>query len=205
MAQMTMVQAINDALKSELKRDEDVLVFGEDVGVNGGVFRVTEGLQKEFGEDRVFDTPLAESGIGGLALGLAVTGYRPVMEINSQDSYLKYLTKLQVKLLVHVSVQASKPAPVTIRAPFGGGVHTPELHADNLEGILAQSPGLKVIIPSGPYDAKGLLISAIQSNDPVVYLEHMKLYRSFREEVPEEEYTIDIGKANVKKKVMIYL
>lgn len=112
---------------------------------------------------------------------------------------MKYLTKLQVKLLVHVSVQASKPAPVTIRAPFGGGVHTPELHADNLEGILAQSPGLKVIIPSGPYDAKGLLISAIQSNDPVVYLEHMKLYRSFREEVPEEEYTIDIGKANVKK------
>ena len=106
MAQMTMVQAINDALKSELKRDEDVLVFGEDVGVNGGVFRVTEGLQKEFGEDRVFDTPLAESGIGGLALGLAVTGYRPVMEIQFLDSYLKYLTKLQVKLLVHVSVQA---------------------------------------------------------------------------------------------------
>ena len=93
----------------------------------------------------------------------------------------------------------TKPAPVTIRAPFGGGVHTPELHADNLEGILAQSPGLKVVIPSGPYDAKGLLISSIQSNDPVVYLEHMKLYRSFREEVPEEEYTIDIGKANVKK------
>ena len=124
------------------------------------------------------------------------------MEINSLVSYLKYLTKLFGQIArTRFRSGGSKVAPVTIRAPFGGGVHTPELHADNLEGILAQSPGIKVVIPSGPYDAKGLLLSSIRSNDPVVYLEHMKLYRSFREEVPEEEYTIDIGKANVKKKV----
>lgn len=200
MAQMTMVQAINDALKTELKNDQDVLIFGEDVGVNGGVFRVTEGLQKEFGEDRVFDTPLAESGIGGLAMGLAVEGFRPVMEVQFLGFVFEVFDAIAGQIArTRFRSGGTKTAPVTISSPFGGGVHTPELHADNLEGILAQSPGLKVVIPSGPYDAKGLLISSIRSNDPVVYLEHMKLYRSFREEVPEEEYTIDIGKANVKK------
>ncbi|MCC0839735.1 alpha-ketoacid dehydrogenase subunit beta [Staphylococcus aureus] len=200
MAQMTMVQAINDALKTELKNDQDVLIFGEDVGVNGGVFRVTEGLQKEFGEDRVFDTPLAESGIGGLAMGLAVEGFRPVMEVQFLGFVFEVFDAIAGQIArTRFRSGGTKTAPVTICSPFGGGVHTPELHADNLEGILAQSPGLKVVIPSGPYDAKGLLISSIRSNDPVVYLEHMKLYRSFREEVPEEEYTIDIGKANVKK------
>ncbi|PZI49794.1 alpha-ketoacid dehydrogenase subunit beta [Staphylococcus aureus] len=200
MAQMTMVQAINDALKTELKNDQDVLIFGEDVGVNGGVFRVTEGLQKEFGEDRVFDTPLAESGIGGLAMGLAVEGFRPVMEVQFLGFVFEVFDAIAGQIArTRFRSGGTKTAPVTSRSPFGGGVHTPELHADNLEGILAQSPGLKVVIPSGPYDAKGLLISSIRSNDPVVYLEHMKLYRSFREEVPEEEYTIDIGKANVKK------
>ncbi|TKW73978.1 MAG: alpha-ketoacid dehydrogenase subunit beta, partial [Staphylococcus hominis] len=200
MAQMTMVQAINNALKTELQNDENVLIFGEDVGVNGGVFRVTEGLQKEFGEDRVFDTPLAESGIGGLALGLPTQGYRPVMEIQ----FLRFVFEVFDEVAGQIARTrfrsgGTKTAPVTIRTPFGGGVHTPELHADNLEGILAQSPGIKVVIPSGPYDAKGLLISSIRSNDPVVYLEHMKLYRSFREEVPEEEYTVEIGKAKVVK------
>lgn len=200
MAQMTMVQAINNALKTELQNDENVLLFGEDVGVNGGVFRVTEGLQKEFGEDRVFDTPLAESGIGGLALGLTTQGYRPVMEIQFLGFVFEVFDSVAGQLArTRFRSGNSKQAPVTIRAPFGGGVHTPELHADNLEGILAQSPGLSVVIPSNPYDAKGLLISAIRSNDPVVYLEHMKLYRSFRDEVPEEEYTIEIGKANVKQ------
>ncbi|MDW3909960.1 alpha-ketoacid dehydrogenase subunit beta [Staphylococcus saprophyticus] len=200
MAQMTMVQAINNTLKTELQNDENVLLFGEDVGVNGGVFRVTEGLQKEFGEDRVFDTPLAESGIGGLALGLTTQGYRPVMEIQFLGFVFEVFDSVAGQLArTRFRSGNSKQAPVTIRAPFGGGVHTPELHADNLEGILAQSPGLSVVIPSNPYDAKGLLISAIRSNDPVVYLEHMKLYRSFRDEVPEEEYTIEIGKANVKQ------
>ncbi|EIM5221193.1 alpha-ketoacid dehydrogenase subunit beta [Staphylococcus pseudintermedius] len=200
MAQMTMVQAINNALATELKNDENTLLFGEDVGVNGGVFRVTEGLQKEFGEDRVFDTPLAESGIGGLALGLSTQGYRPIMEVQFLGFVFEVFDSVAGQIARHRFRSGnSKVAPVTVRAPFGGGVHTPELHADNLEGILAQSPGLKVVIPSGPYDAKGLLIESIRSNDPVVYLEHMKLYRSFREEVPEEEYTIEIGKASVKR------
>ncbi|MCG7340447.1 alpha-ketoacid dehydrogenase subunit beta [Staphylococcus auricularis] len=200
MAQMTMVQAINNALKTELQNDENVLLFGEDVGVNGGVFRVIEGLQKEFGEDRVFDTPLAESGIGGLALGLAVEGYRPVMEIQFLGFVFEVFDSIAGQIArTRFRSGNSKSAPVTIRAPFGGGVHTPELHSDNLEGILAQSPGLRVVIPSNPYDAKGLLISAIRSNDPVVFLEHMKIYRSFREEVPEEEYTVDLDKASVKQ------
>lgn len=197
---MTMVQAINNALATELKNDENTLIFGEDVGVNGGVFRVTEGLQKEFGEDRVFDTPLAESGIGGLALGLTTQGYRPIMEVQFLGFVFEVFDSIAGQIARHRFRSGnSKTAPVTIRTPFGGGVHTPELHADNLEGLLAQSPGLKVVIPSGPYDAKGLLIESIRSNDPVVFLEHMKLYRSFREDVPEEEYTIELGKANVKR------
>ncbi|WP_077614436.1 alpha-ketoacid dehydrogenase subunit beta [Caenibacillus caldisaponilyticus] len=198
MAQMTMIQAITDALRTEMKRDENVLVFGEDVGKNGGVFRATEGLQDEFGEDRVFDTPLAESGIGGLALGLAMQGFRPVMEIQffgfvfeAMDSIASQMARLRYRS------GGKYNAPVTIRSPFGGGVKTPELHADSLEGLFLQTPGVKVVIPSTPYDAKGLLISAIRDNDPVIFLEHMKLYRSFRGEVPEGEYTVEIGKANV--------
>jgi pyruvate dehydrogenase E1 component beta subunit len=200
MAQMTRIQAITDALRTEMKNDENVLVFGEDVGVNGGVFRATEGLQQEFGEDRVFDTPLAESGIGGLAVGLSTQGFRPVPEIQ----FFGFV----YEVLDSVSGQAARMryrsggrwnAPITFRSPFGGGVHTPELHADSLEGIVASQPGLKVVIPSTPYDAKGLLISSIRDNDPVVYLEHMKLYRSFRQEVPEESYTIDLGTADVKR------
>ncbi|RLQ95911.1 alpha-ketoacid dehydrogenase subunit beta [Falsibacillus albus] len=200
MAQMTMIQAITDALRTELKNDENVLVFGEDVGVNGGVFRATEGLQKEFGEDRVFDTPLAESGIGGLAIGLALEGYRPVPEIQFFGFVYEVMDSVSGQIArMRYRSGGRYTAPITIRSPFGGGVHTPELHADSLEGLMAQQPGLKVVIPSTPYDAKGLLISAIRDNDPVVYLEHMKLYRSFRQEVPEEEYTIEIGKADVKR------
>ncbi|CAM3091591.1 alpha-ketoacid dehydrogenase subunit beta [Filibacter tadaridae] len=200
MAQMTMIQAINDAMRSQLNNDENVLVFGEDVGNNGGVFRATEGLQKEFGEERVFDTPLAESGIGGLAIGLALTGFRPVMEIQFfgflfevLDSVSGQLARMSFRSAGHYN------APVTIRSPFGGGVATPEMHADSLEGIVASQPGLTVVIPSTPYDAKGLLISAIKDENPVIFLEHMKLYRSFRQEVPEEEYTIPLGKADVKR------
>lgn len=198
MAQMTMIQAITDAMRTELKHDENVLVFGEDVAKNGGVFRATEGLYDEFGEERVFDTPLAESGIGGLALGLALQKFRPVMEIQffgfvfeAMDSVVSQMARLRYRSGGHYQ------APVTIRSPFGGGVKTPELHADNLEGLFYECPGLKVVIPSNPYDAKGLLISAIRDNDPVLFLEHMKLYRSFRDEVPEEEYTVEIGKAKV--------
>lgn len=200
MAQMTMIQAITDALRVELKNDENVLVFGEDVGANGGVFRATEGLQKEFGEERVFDTPLAESGIGGLAVGLALEGFRPVPEIQFFGFVFEVMDSVSGQLArMRYRSGGVYSAPVTIRSPFGGGVHTPELHADSLEGLMAQQPGLKVVIPSTPYEAKGLLISAIRDNDPVIFLEHMKLYRSFREEVPEEEYTIPLGKAAVKR------
>ncbi|MEK5443296.1 MULTISPECIES: alpha-ketoacid dehydrogenase subunit beta [unclassified Fredinandcohnia] len=200
MAQMTMIQAITDALRTELKNNPDVLVFGEDVGVNGGVFRATEGLQAEFGEDRVFDTPLAESGIGGLAVGLSLQGYRPVPEIQFFGFVYEVIDSISGQLArMRYRSGGRYTAPVTIRSPFGGGVHTPELHADSLEGLMAQQPGLKVVIPSTPYDAKGLLISAIRDNDPVVFLEHMKLYRSFRQEVPEGEYTIELGKAEVKR------
>ena len=168
--------------------------------MNGGVFRATEGLQEEFGEERVFDTPLAESGIGGLSIGLGVTGYRPVMEIQ----FFGFVFETFDAIVAHMARMRYRSggvysSPITVRAPFGGGVKTPELHSDSLEGLMAQSPGLKVVIPSNPYDAKGLLISAIRDNDPVIYLEHMKLYRSFREEVPEEDYTVPIGKANIKR------
>ncbi|WP_409294521.1 alpha-ketoacid dehydrogenase subunit beta [Peribacillus sp. SCS-26] len=200
MAQMTMVQAINDALRNELKNDPNVLLFGEDVGVNGGVFRVTDGLQKEFGEDKVFDTPLAESGIGGLAIGLSLQGFRPVPEIQFfgfvfevMDSIAGQMSRMRYRSGGRYNM------PITVRSPFGGGVHTPELHSDSLEGLMTQTPGLKVVVPSTPYDAKGLLISSIRDNDPVIFLEHLKLYRAFREEVPEEEYTIPLGKADVKR------
>ena len=200
MAQMTMIQAITDALRTELRNDENVLVFGEDVGVNGGVFRATDGLQKEFGKERVFDTPLAESAIGGLAIGLALQGYRPVPEIQffgfvfeTMDAICGQMARMRYR------TGGTRNSPITIRSPFGGGVKTPEMHADSLEGLMAQTPGLKVVVPSTPYDAKGLLISAIRDNDPVIFIEHMKLYRSFREEVPEEEYTIPLGKADIKR------
>ncbi len=197
---MTMIQAINDAMRTELKNDENVLVFGEDIGNNGGVFRATEGLQKEFGEERVFDTPLGESGIGGLAIGLSLTGFRPIMEIQFFGFLFEVMDSVSGQM-ARMSFRSAGAyhAPVTIRSPFGGGVATPEMHADSLEGLVAAQPGLKVVIPSTPYDAKGLLISAIKDEDPVVFLEHMKLYRSFRQEVPEEEYTIPLGKADVKR------
>ncbi len=196
MTQMTMIKAITAAMHEELERDENVLVFGEDVAKNGGVFRATDGLFNDFGEERVFDTPLAESGIGGLALGLALQHYRPVMEIQffgfvfeAMDSLASQMARLRYRS------GGAYHAPITIRSPFGGGVKTPELHSDNLEGLFYECPGLKVVVPSNPYDAKGLLISSIRDNDPVLFLEHMRLYRSFREEVPEGPYTVELGKA----------
>jgi pyruvate dehydrogenase E1 component beta subunit len=198
MAQMTMIQAITDAMRIELENDPTVLVFGEDVGKNGGVFRATDGLQKQFGEERVFDTPLAESGIGGLAVGLGLQGFRPVAEIQFFGFVFEVFDSIAAQAArMRYRSGGRYHSPVTFRSPFGGGVKTPELHADSLEGLMLQTPGLKVVIPSNPYDAKGLLISAIRDNDPVVFLEHMKLYRSFRGEVPEGEYSIPLGKANI--------
>ncbi|CAM3975145.1 alpha-ketoacid dehydrogenase subunit beta [Alicyclobacillus pomorum] len=198
MAQMTMIQAINNALDLELARDKNVYVFGEDVGQNGGVFRATDGLQKKHGKDRVFDTPLAESGIAGLAVGMAMQGLRPVAEIQffgfvfeAMDEIAGQATRMRYR------TNGRYTCPIVFRSPFGGGVKTPEMHADSLEGLFLQTPGCRVVIPSNPYDAKGLLISAIRDNDPVIFLEHMKLYRSMRMEVPDEAYTLPLDKANV--------
>ncbi|QSO48225.1 alpha-ketoacid dehydrogenase subunit beta [Alicyclobacillus mengziensis] len=198
MAQMTMIQAINNALDVELGRDKNVLVFGEDVGHNGGVFRATDGLQKKHGKNRVFDTPLAESGIIGLATGLALQGFRPVPEIQFFGFVFEAMDEIVGQAArMRYRTNGRFTCPLVVRSPFGGGVKTPEMHADSLEGLFLQSPGVRVVIPSNPYDAKGLLISAIRDNDPVIFLEHMKLYRSIRAEVPEEAYTVPLDKANV--------
>lgn len=200
MAQMTMIKAITQALEVALERDENTLVFGEDVGNNGGVFRATEGLQEKFGPDRVFDTPLAESGILGLAYGLALENYRPIPEIQFYGFMYEAMDEIAGQIArARFKMAGTRNMPVTIRAPFGGGVHTPEMHADSLEGLLAQTPGIRVVVPSNPYDAKGLLLSSIESNDPVMFLEHMKLYRSVRDEVPEEYYAVPLDKARVAK------
>lgn len=193
-----MVQAINEALTQEMERDERILVYGEDVGTNGGVFRVTDGMAAKLGDDRIFDTPLAESGIMGMTLGLALGGFRPVPEIQFSGFTMEAIDGLLGQLSRHRYRMGGKQGmPVTVRSTFGGGVGTPELHSDNLEGLFAQSPGLRIVIPSGPYDAKGLLASSIRNNDPVYFLEHLKLYRSVREEVPSEPYLIDLDKANI--------
>lgn len=198
MAQLTLVQAITLGLEQEMARDERVVILGEDVGRNGGVFRVTEGLQAKFGEDRVVDTPLAESGIIGTAIGLAMAGMRPIPEIQFEgflgpayDQIVNHAARYRTRSRGSVTI------PLTVRVPVGGGIHAPELHSDSPEAIYAHHPGIKVVMPSSPYDAKGLLISAIRDPDPVIFFEPKRVYRSFREEVPEEEYTIPIGKGKV--------
>ena len=196
MANLTMVQAINLALIQEMEKDDRVLLLGEDVGQNGGVFRVTEGLQKRFGEKRVVDTPLAESGIIGTAIGLAMAGLRPVPEIQFDG----FLGPAYDQICSHAARMRSRTRgaftiPLTIRVPVGGGIHAPELHSDSPEAIYAHTPGLKVVMPSSPYDAKGLLVASIRDPDPVIYFEPKRIYRAFREEVPEDEYVLPIGKA----------
>lgn len=198
MAILTLAQAITEGLKEVLQRDEKTLIFGEDVGKNGGVFRITDGLQAEFGENRIFDTPLAESGILGLATGLATEGFRPIPEIQFSGFILEAMDPLAAQLSrFRFRYGGTRNMPVTIRTPFGGGVHTPELHSDSLEGIFSQIPGLRVVVPSSAYDAKGLIISSVESNDPVIFLEHLKLYRSVKDEVPEGYYTVPLDKAKV--------
>jgi pyruvate dehydrogenase E1 component beta subunit len=198
MANLTLVQAINLALQQEMAKDSRVVILGEDVGLNGGVFRVTEGLQKQFGPDRVIDTPLAESGIMGTAIGLAMAGMRPVPEIQFEG----FLGPAYDQLCNHAARYRTRSRgaitiPLTVRVPWGGGIHAPELHSDSPETIYVHQAGLKVVCPSTPYDAKGLLTAAIRDPDPVVFFEPKRVYRSFREEVPEDEYTIEIGKAKV--------
>jgi len=198
MANLTLVQAINLALIQEMEKDDRVILLGEDVGANGGVFRVTEGLQKRFGANRVVDTPLAESGIIGTSIGLAMAGLRPVPEIQFEG----FLGPAYDQLCSHAARMRTRTrgaftVPMTVRVPVGGDIHAPELHSDSPEAFYAHQPGLKVVMPSGPYDAKGLLISALRDPDPVIFFEPKRIYRAIREEVPEDEYTIPLGKARV--------
>ncbi len=195
---LNIISAINQGLMNEMELDETVVAYGEDVGVEGGVFRATIDLQKKFGEKRVFDTPLAESAIVGSAVGMAVNGLRPVVEM--QFSGFSYPAVNQI--ISHVARMRNRSRgryhlPMVIRAPYGGGIRALEHHSESTEALYAQIPGLKVVIPSTPYDAKGLLIAAIRDNDPVLFWEPKRIYRAFRQEVPEEAYTIPIGKAKV--------
>lgn len=197
MTEMNLVQAINLALNQEMEKDDRVLVFGEDVGVNGGVFRVTEGLLKKF-PNRVFDTPLAETCIVGAGIGLAAYGLRPVAEIQ----FSGFLPGAWDQLISHAARIRNRSrgrftCPLVVRAPYSGGIHAPEHHSESMEAVYAHTPGLKVVIPSTPSDAKGLLISAIRDPDPVLFMEPKKIYRAIKDDVPEEEYAIPLGEAKV--------
>ncbi len=198
MKAMNIVNAINDALDITLGEDKNVVVYGEDVGYEGGVFRVTEGLQKKYGVERVFDSPLAESGIVGTALGMAVAGLRPVVEMQ----FCGFIYPAFNQIISHVSRMHNRSrgrykVPMVIRLPYGGGINALEHHSESMESMFAHIPGLKVVVPSTPHDAKGLLISAIESDDPVLFLEPKRIYRAIKQEVSEEKFSVPIGKAKV--------
>lgn len=198
MSKLTMVQALNLALKQEMARDDRVIVLGEDVGRDGGVFRVTEGLIEEFGEERVLDTPLAESGIVGMSIGMAINGLRPVCEI--QFSGFTYQAFHQVEshaARMRWRTQGRLTVPMVLRAPYGGGVRALEHHSESREAYYAHTPGLKMVIPSGPRNARALLVSAIRDPDPVIFYEPKAVYRAFREEVPDEEESLPLGQSQV--------
>ena len=198
--QKTIVQAINSSLREEMKRNGDVVILGEDVGRNGGVFRATEGLYHEFGPGRVMDTPLNESGVIGVAIGLALYGMRPVAEIEFLDFVYPAFDQIISELSkIRYRSGGEYTAPVVIRAPYGGGIKGGPYHSQSAESFFAHIPGLKVVVPSNPHDAKGLLTSAMRDEDPVIFLEPKRLYRSFRAEVPDSEYTVPIGKAQVAR------
>lgn len=197
---LNLLEAINQALYQALEKDSNTVIFGEDAGFEGGVFRVTEGLQKAFGESRVFDTPIAEAAIAGVGIGAALYGLRPIVEI--QFSGFSYPAFQQ--LMTHGARYRNRSrgrynVPLVVRMPMAGGIKALEHHSEALEALYAHVPGLKVVMPSTPYDAKGLLLSAIEDNDPVIFFEPKSLYRAFRQDVPEEYYKVEIGKANVIK------
>jgi pyruvate dehydrogenase E1 component beta subunit len=198
MAQMTLIQAVNDALRYEMGRDERVVVFGEDVGVNGGVFRATEGLQKQFGKDRCFDTPLSECGIIGAAVGMAVYGMRPVPEIQFLDFiYPAFDQIVSEAAKMRYRSGGEYTCPMVIRTPYGGGIRGGHYHSQSSEAYFCHTPGLKVVIPSTPADTKGLLIAAMRDEDPVMFLEPKKLYRAVKGDVPEGEHYVPLGKGRI--------
>ncbi len=195
---LTLLSAINLALKQEMARDKTVVVYGEDVGLEGGVFRVTEGLQKLYGKERCFDAPLAEAGIIGTAIGMAINGMKPVVEMQFDGFFMEGLPQM----VDHAARMRNRSrgtftVPMVVRIPFAGGIKALEHHSESLEAAFGHIPGIKVVIPSTPFDAKGMLISAIRDPDPVIFLEPKRLYRAFKQEVPEEEYFIPLGKASL--------
>jgi pyruvate dehydrogenase E1 component beta subunit len=199
-ASLTLVEAVRDGLRVEMERDDGVVVMGEDVGQTGGVFRATEGLYEEFGEDRAIDTPLAEAGIVGTAIGMASAGMRPVAEIQFMgfvypafDQIVSHAARLRTRSRGEIT------CPLVVRAPYGGGIRPPEHHSESTEALFAHMPGLKVAMPSTPYDTKGMLISATRDPDPVVFLEPKLIYRAFQGEVPADAYTVPFGEAAVRR------
>ena len=196
---LTLVQAVRDGLYVEMDRDDDIVVMGEDVGENGGVFRATQGLIEEY-PDRVIDTPLAESGIVGTAIGMAAYGMRPVPEIQ----FMGFIYPAFDQIVSHAARLRTRSngrftCPMVVRAPYGGGIRAPEHHSESTEAFFVHQPGLKVVIPSTPYDTKGLLTAAIRDPDPVIFLEPKLIYRAFREDVPEESYEIELGEAAIRR------
>ena len=200
MAVKRMIEAVREALFEEMRRDPSVIVLGEDVGASGGVFRATDGLLNAFGEERVIDTPLAESGIVGAAIGAALNGLRPVAEIQFVDFIFPAFNQIVSEAARHYyRSNGEYPVPLVIRAPFGGGVRGGLYHSQSVEAFFMHVPGLKVVIPSNPYDAKGLLKAAIRDNNPVLYFEHKRAYNLIRGEVPEGDFTVSIGQAVVRR------
>jgi pyruvate dehydrogenase E1 component beta subunit len=198
MARINMVDAIVQALLQAMERDPKILVLGEDVGRDGGVFRVTDGLIQRFGEQRVIDTPLAESGIIGMAIGMAIAGYHPVAEIQfSGFVYPAYDQLVSHAARMRNRSRSEFTVPLVVRMPYGGGIRALEHHSESMEAIFAHVPGLKVVIPADPYEAKGLLMAALQEPDPVVFFEPARVYRAIKAEVPEEPYVLPLGKARV--------
>ena len=198
MVQLNLVGAVRLALKQEMERDQDVVLLGEDIGTDGGVFRATDGLIKEFGENRVIDTPLSESGIVGVAIGLALYGLKPVAEIQFEG----FLYPALDQIISHAGRIRNRSrgrfhVPLVIRFPYGGGISAPEHHSDSPEALLVHTPGVKVVMPSTPYDAKGLLTSAIRDPDPVLFMEPKRVYRAIVEDVPEDDYTVPLGEAKI--------
>ncbi|HAA5494855.1 TPA_asm: alpha-ketoacid dehydrogenase subunit beta [Listeria monocytogenes] len=195
---ISYIDAITMALKEEMERDDKVFILGEDVGKKGGVFKATAGLYDEFGEDRVLDTPLAESAIAGVGIGAAMYGYRPVAEMQFADFIMPAVNQI-ISEASRIRYRSNNDwsCPIVIRAPFGGGVHGALYHSQSVEKVFFGQPGLKIVVPSSPYDAKGLLKAAIRDNDPVLFFEHKRAYRLLKGEVPETDYIVPIGEANV--------
>ena len=200
MGEMRLIEAVREGLREEMERDSSVFLIGQDIGVNGGVFRVTEGLQAEFGIDRVIDSPLAESGLGGVAIGGALNGMRPVVEIQFADFIFPAFNQLVSEAArMYYRTNGDYPVPMVIRAPYGGGVRGGLYHSQSVEAFFAHVPGLKVVMPSSPHGAKGLLKAAIRDDNPVLFFEHKLSYNTVRGEVPQDDYSVPIGEAIVRR------